>query len=186
MGKDKDLSIEIYHRIYRLAVRKVPTDQIAITLDLPINVVKNVVEHFFSSKNKNVKPVVKKKTIKKKQTYLDIYVLQRMRFSVIDINGMVIKEHNDYLKKELDKVLQSTLRTVALLMSKVKAVDETGLSTLLDFYKAFRAKGRYTAILDPSLETEAFITDKELESKLPVFGTEKAFEDGALETKKKK
>ncbi len=186
MAQDKELAIEIYHRIYRLAVRKVPANQIAITLDLPINVVRNVVEHFFSSKNQNVKQVVKSKNKKPKQSYLDIYVLKKLKFSIVDINGMVTQEHNEYLKAELNKVLLSNLKTVALLMSKVKEIDETGLSTLLSFYENFCAKGRYSAILDPSEQTEALITEKELEAKVPIFGTEKAFEENALKTKKDK
>jgi anti-anti-sigma regulatory factor len=71
-------------------------------------------------------------------------------------------------------------------MSNVKAIDETGFSTMLTFYEQFTAKGRYSAILDPSPETESFIKENELESKIPVFGTEKAFEENALKTKKNK
>ncbi len=133
-----------------------------------------------------MKQNVKTKSKKSKHSYLDIYVLQKTRFAIIDINGMVTEEHTDYLNTELNKVLESNLRTVALLMSKVKIIDDTGLSTLLSFYDNFLAKGRYTAILDPSLETEALITEKELEARIPIFGTEKAFEDDALKTKKKK
>ncbi len=180
----------MYHRIYRLAVRKVPADQIAITLDLPINTVKNITEQFFSSnkaplKEKKGSPSDNKKS-SSKQSYLDIYVLHRLRISVVDINGMVTEEHKELLESELNKILGSNLRLIALLMTNVKAIDETGFSTMLTFHEQFTAKGRYSAILDPSRETESFIEENELESKIPVFGTEKAFEENALKTKKNK
>lgn len=189
MDKKEDLSIDIYHRIYRFAVRKVPVDQIAITLDLPISVVKNIVNHFFSSTKETLKEnqtVAQSNTFPDKQSYLDIYILQKLRFSIVDINGMVTEEHNTYLQDELNKVLKSNIKTVAILMANVKAIDETGLSTIVAFYKKTLAKGRYTAILDPSYETESLISEKELEKEIPIFGTEKAFEERALKIKKQK
>lgn len=187
MDKEKDISIDIYHRIYRMGVRKVPLDQIACTLDLPIKVIKNIVEKLF--------PVSKepsynegKKTLKtyypEKQPYLDIYISQRLRFSIIDLNGMVTDTNINRLQEELNKVLKSTLKTIAIRMSNVKAINETGLSTILSFQKDFSKRGRYTAILDPSKETEALIIEKEVEKVIPIFGTEKAFEENALKINK--
>ena len=190
MARHKDVSIDMYHRIYRLAVRKVPADQIAITLDLPINTVRSIIEQFFShnktTPNEKAVSASKKDTSPSRQSYLDIYVLQRLRISVVDINGMVTENHKDVIESELNKILNSDLRLVALLMANVKAIDETGFSSLLTFHEQFTAKGRYSAILDPSRATEAFIEKNELESKIPVFGTEKTFEENALKTKKKK
>jgi len=181
-----ELPIEMYHRIYRLAVRKVSADQIAITLDLPINTVRSVIKQFFSNKSPMKEVPSKQKSTSEQQSYLDIYILQRLRISILDINGMVTEEHNARLQEELDKILDSNLRLVALLMSNVKKIDEAGFSTILNFHKKFLAKGRYSGILDPSRETENFLQANELESKIPVFGTEKAFEENALKTKKKK
>jgi len=181
----KELSIDMYHRIYRLAVRKVSADQIAITLDLPISTVRNVMDQFFSNKEPIKETPSKKKTTSDKQSYLDIYILQRLRILIVDINGMVTEEHTELLQNELEKILSSSMRLVALLMANVKKIDQKGFSTILNFHEKFIAKGRYSAILAPSSETEDFIQTNELESKIPVFGTENAFEENALKTKKK-
>ena len=71
-------------------------------------------------------------------------------------------------------------------MANVKTADEAGLSTILSFFKNFSHKGRYAAILDPSKEIETFLNEQEVEKKIPVFGTEKAFEESALKIKRQK
>lgn len=180
----------MYHRIYRLAVRKVSADQIAITLDLPISVVKNVVDQFFSSKSKEKSKVttviVPVQEQEEKVSYLDIYILQRLRFSLVDINGMVTEEHNSRLSTEFDKILGSNYKTIALLMANVKAIDESGLATILTFNKNCLDRGRYCGILNPSEVIENLITHKGLDNMIPIFGTEKAFEESALRLKNKK
>jgi len=189
MAEKKDIPIDIYHRIYRMAAKGIPSDQIAFSLDLPINVVRNIVIQFFPTLKETSNSEVKK-TVKvydsEKQPYLDIYILQRLRFSIIDLNGMVTEEHITRLQEEFDKVLKSNFKMIAIRMANVKSINEAGLSTILSFYKDFINRGRYTAILDPSKEVETFLNQKETEKVIPVFGTEKAFEENAQKIKKQK
>lgn len=185
MAKNKNLSIDMYHRIYRLAIRKIPADQIAITLDLPLNVVRNVVDQFFNPKRIS-KANARKAQEEENRSYLDIYTLQRMRITLMDINGMLTKEHISYLSDELTILLSSRYKAIALLMANVKEIDDTGFSYIMNFYEQFLARGRYTAILDPSKATENYLQENNLEGKIPVFGTEKAFEENALQKKKEK
>ncbi len=189
MAKKNDISIDIYHRIYRLAVRKVPAEQIAFTLNLPISVIKSIVEQFFPA-SKNLQPQQAdtheaEKNQPDQQSYLDIYILQRLRFTIIDLNGMVIEKHHIQLKEEVEKALNSNIKIVAILMKNVKKIDEIGLTIIISLYNDFINRGRYLAILDPSKEIEPFLEFKEIEKVIPVFGTEKAFEERALHIKNK-
>ena len=109
------------------------------------------------SKNEEKKPG--KVNTSDKKPYLDIYILQRLRFSIIDLNGMVTDIHINRLQEELDTVLKSNIKIIAIRMSNVKAINETGLATVLSFQKDFSKRGRYTAILDPSKEIETFINE---------------------------
>ena len=190
MAKEEDIPIEIYHRIYRMGIRKIPVEQIAYTLELPIKVVKNIFIQLFpvlkglSSNKKKAKVPEIPDTVK--QTYLDIYILQRLRFLICDLYGMAIDPHLNSLQEEFKRMLNSSSKLIAIRMSNVKAINETGLSVILSFSKDFLNKGRYTAILDPSKEIESFIIQKEVEKKIDIFGTEKAFEEYALKIKKQK
>lgn len=189
MAEKKDISIDIYHRIYRMAAKRIPSDQIAFTLDLPINVIKNIVDRFFQPSIEtpnNDEKKVPKEYKSEKQSYLDIYILQRLRFSIIDLNGMVTEDHITHLQEELNKILKSNLKMIAIRMANVKTINEAGLSTILSFFREFLNKGRYAAILDPSKEIETLLIEKEVEKEMPVFGTEKAFEENALKIKKQK
>jgi anti-anti-sigma regulatory factor len=189
INKKKDLSIDIYHRIYRLVVKRATPEQIAYTLNLPVPIVRNVVRHFngYSKKAKEIKkehPI--QFEIDDQKSYLDIYILSRLKFSILDLNGMIVENHCTVLQIEFDKILKSDLKAVALLMSNVKDIDETGLATILSFHKVYLKKGRYTAILDPAPKIEEFFIQKEIEQNIDIYGTEKAFEDKALKTMKQK
>lgn len=187
----QELSIEIYHRIYRLAAKKVNAQQIALTLDLPVTTVRNVLERFYTGSKKEQEKTAQASLEKHdkettEQTYLDIYILQKTRSTIIDLNGMATVENISRLQKELDTVLNSNMRIVAIMLAHVKKIDTEAFHVIYKFYKDFHAKGRYTALLDPSPSIENFIVDNEVEKKIPIFGTEKAFEENALKTKKEK
>lgn len=187
MAGKKKLSIDIYHRIYRMAAKGIPADQIAVTLDIPISISRNIVDQFFPTfvdASNNSEKAIHKREKTAKKTYLDIYILSEPRFSIIDLIGMVTEEHTTHLQKEFHKVLNSDIKTIAIRMTDVKTINEAGLSEILSFYKKFSNKGRYTAILDPSKDIENFFIKKEVEKEIPVFGTKKAFKESALKLKK--
>lgn len=192
MTMKRDFSIDIYHRIYRLVSRKVAIDQIAVTLDLPVNAVRNVVDQLTLSKRKNKTPAKSEKIIQNNtdvemdNTYLDVYILHRMRFTIMDLTGMIVQKHLVHLQAEFDKMLHADVKSLALLMSNVRAIDVEGIEILKTFHKSFVDKGRYTAVLDPSLSIESFIDEHELEKTIPVFGTEKMFEEKSLKRRNEK
>lgn len=189
-----DLPVDIYHRIYRLAARKIPIERIAVTLNLPFSTVRRVVDYLFSPSTKGpsdrengIKPSLSEhKDPLEKQPYLDIYLTQRLRYVVVDLNGMVIEIFKEMLQTEFAKILSSDRKAAGVLLSNVKAIDDTGFSTITSFYDSFIAKGRYCALLDPSKEIEEFISANVADKKIPIFGTEKAFEEDAFKTKVKK
>jgi anti-anti-sigma regulatory factor len=190
----KDLPVDIYHRIYRLAARKIPIERIAVTLNLPFSTVRRVVDYLFSSSPKGPSGRENDKNLSlseiknsaEKQPYLDIYLLQRLRYVVVDLNGMVIEIFKEMLQTEFTKLLSSDRKAAGILLSNVKAIDDTGFSTIVSFYDSFANKGRYCALLDPSKEIEQFISAHLTGKNIPVFGTEKAFEEDAFKTKVKK
>lgn len=187
----KDLSIDIYHRIYRMASRKISTNQIAVTLNLPFSTVKSVVDKLSYTPSKKPAKVVHNDDAgavehPDAQSYLDVYLLQRLRCSIIDLNGMITAKHAVVLQAELDKIVNSEYKVVAILMTNVKDIDEVGFGLIHSFFDMQTGKGRYVGLLDPSLVVENYLTHHDLEKIIPVFGTEKAFEDNAFKTKKQK
>jgi hypothetical protein len=100
---------------------------------------------------------------------------------VVDLNGMIIVDFKDLLQTEFDKLLSSDMKTVAVQMANVVSIDAPGLSVITTFYNAFISKGRFSAFLDPSKEIEDFIASALGDKKIPIFGTEKAFEEKAFE-----
>ena len=181
--KEPKVSWETYHRIYRLGLKNIEPERIAETLKLPTRAVVNVLEKMFGQKHRppespedNATEQVEESTT----SYLDIFVLPKIRYVRMDFFGSITKETIPQLQTELDKISESQFKAVAFRMKDVIALDEEGLNVILDFNKMFVHRGRYAAILDPSLKIEPFITEKQVELTMPVFGTEKTFEDTAF------
>jgi anti-anti-sigma regulatory factor len=190
---DQKISWEIYHRIYRLALKNVDAQSIAATLQLPLRTVNIIMERF--SANKKRKPAdpadsgadarIKKTRAAhelsiKNQSFLDVYILSKARYAVIDLSGMVTEEHLEKLKKEIGHLAASTWKAVAILMADVIVVDEKGMAEIIRFHNEFSKRNRFVGLLDPSPAIEPFIEKHKLDEKIPIFGTEKVFEEKAF------
>ncbi|MFW5775486.1 MAG: STAS domain-containing protein [Chitinivibrionales bacterium] len=176
-----ELNWEIYHRVYRLAVKNVDPQRIAATLNVSLKTVQNVIYRIKSAKQnlKNDNPTSLSES-KGTGTYLDLYVLPKTRYVVLDLNGWVTREHCARLAEEITTIKESDWKTVAILMADVKDIDQAAIDLILDFHREYENKGRFVAILDPSQDIEPFIAETGLEEKIPVYGTEKTFEDKAF------
>ncbi len=174
-----ELNWEIYQRVYRLAVKNVDPQRIAATLNLSLKTVQNVIYRIHSAK-KNLKNDHPTASIEQKGTYLDLYVLPKTRYVVLDLSGWVTQEHVLRLREEIEKIKNSDWKTVAVLMAEVKEIDQAALDIIIEFHNQYDAKGRFVAILDPSQDIEPFIAQNGVEDKIPIFGTEKTFEDKAF------
>ena len=175
-----ELSLEIYHRIYRLLAKGMPSEQVAMTLGISAKTVRNVSERFSDAK------INKEAEVFEREHYLDIYTINRSKFVVLDLNGAIRPESNEKLRGRLGEFLNSDCKALALLMKDVYDITVEGFAPIILFNIGFVNKGRYCAILNPCPIVESYITKHEIEKKIPVFGTEKAFEDAAFKAKNKK
>lgn len=172
--------MDIYRRIYRLANRNVPANQIAVTLGLPLKNVKSILHKLKASKD-NVNLTLPDKIIKTEtisaEEYLDVYIMQQSRVTIVDLTGYATESTRVKLKVELKRVERSDAKIIAFMMSNLKKLDMLSYQILLDFKEDFFSRGRYVAILDPSPEIEDFILENDVESQISVFGTISALEN---------
>jgi anti-anti-sigma regulatory factor len=188
------LSWDYYHRIYRLAVKNIDAQSIAATLHLPLRTVNNILERFNEAKKQSeateneTTPTASgeahqhehKKHGADSHSFLDIYILSKARYAIVDLSGMLTQQHFDRLQKELSQLRSSSWKAVAILMADVVAVDEKCFNEIVRFHDDFRNRGRFAALLDPSRAIEQFIDKHKIDEKVPIFGTEKVFEEKAF------
>ncbi|MBD3390604.1 MAG: hypothetical protein GF418_01170 [Chitinivibrionales bacterium] len=184
--KPHELPMHMYHRIYRFAQRNVEPDRIALTLDLPLRTVQRVLDRFAQAQERGeeIHQGGNGGDQGQPETFLDVYVVPKVRYVVADMSGWITAEHRERLREQLNEVSKSSFKVVALLMRDALAMDEEGAEELVSFHDGMRRRGRYAAILDPSRHIESFIGTYGLEEKIPVFGTEKTFEDEAFSTRR--
>lgn len=174
-----DISVEMYHRIYRLALKGHGIDQIAATLNVSSKTVRSVMDRLAAAKSVQVDAAAE-------ETYLDCYINNRTKYVVLDISGMIVPQHNDVLRVKLAELLNSDHKILAISAKEVRGVSAEGFATILSFYMGFTNKGRFAALLNPSPPMEAFIQSNDIEKKMLVFGTEQAFEAAAFKAKNQK
>jgi anti-anti-sigma regulatory factor len=175
--KSVENQMHIYQRIYRFSRRNIKPDKIAMTLDLPIKTVQKVLERFHRSQ---VHDEHQEEEIKREESFLDVYIVPKVRYLVADISGWLTAVHEKKLRLELDSLSKSQWKVIALQMRDVIALDDSVTELIVAFYNQLLDRGRFTAILDPSPAIESYIIQHNLEQQIPVFGTEKTFEEEAF------
>jgi anti-anti-sigma factor len=188
--KQSHLPQEIYHRIYWFAKRNVDPRVIAVTLKLPLKTVQHFIAKLssieqlpppsHSDKGKSAAHHREPSPSSPESDFLDVYFFSKTRHVIMDISGMITKSNSEKLKGELQKLIPSEWKAVALRMTDVKKVDEEGFSIILSFLESQTKTGRYSAILDPSASVDSFLSASGLDRDIPVFGTESAFEEKAF------
>jgi ABC-type transporter Mla MlaB component len=189
--KSSHLPQETYHRIYWYAKRNVDPGIIAHTLQLPLKTIEHIVERFKTADRKiagkhgsepavHIPNAVFEKAQPADEDFLDIFMFVKTRYAVMDMSGMVTKKNINRLVAELGKLESSELKAVAISLADVKQIDDDGLGALIALHEKFSKTGRFVAILDPSPAADAFILERAADKKIPVFGTETAFESHAF------
>jgi anti-anti-sigma regulatory factor len=179
------LSKEIYHKIYRLHKRNVAPQIIAATLHLPMDAVLNIVTRLASSDSTDGHSLssdgpAPAPAPKAADSYVDVYLLARSRYVTLDIGGMITAQNVAHLESEFARILASAWKAVALKMSDIREIDDAGVDALVKFFDEFVGRSRYAAILDPSDIVEAIIRKRDLGDIIPIFGTERSFEENAF------
>jgi anti-anti-sigma regulatory factor len=185
----RDTSEEMYHRVYRLIKRKLNPHTIAATLHLPLRTILGVINRI--ERNESPDDPTTASTIdaklepKQTQEFLDIYFYPKTRYAIVDLVGVLTDSCCNQLIGEFEKAFTSSWKAIAIRMSDVVSISKSIIDIIIENKEKFTAAGRFLAILDPSPEIEQTLVDFNIETILPVFGTESAFEDAAF-TKKGK
>lgn len=182
----REISEEMYHRLYRLMKRKIAPKVIAHTLNLPLRTVEHIINRMEKAGNEKLK--LNKATIQKSQKpddekYLDIYFYTKTRYSILQLVGALTKPYCERFEKELQKVLMSSWKAIALEMSDLSLIEEPCSDLIISYYPKFQEKDKFLAILDPSPAIDSQLIELKLEDHIPVFGTELAFEESAFKKK---
>ena len=180
--KNREISQEMYHRIYRLSKKNASVHSIAATLRLPVRTVMGVLNRLerMDAKTDSDNSSQDSTLDTQDSQYLDIYVYPKTRFAVVDLVGTLSESHSTHLQNELEKVVVSSWKAVAIRMHDVTELSETAGTILLTIKNSFDALGKYFALLDPASAIESDLIKFELEEKIPIFGTERAFEEKAF------
>jgi len=187
-NKPKDISEEMYHRVYRLVKRNVNPHTIAATLNLPLRTILGVinrVERPDLSDGSTSAVETPRESQSETQEFLDIYFYPKTRYAILDLVGVLTDSCTEKLLVELDKVLASSWKAVAIRMSDVSALSISIGTLLIEYKEKFNVLSRFLAILDPSPAIEGTLIECKIEQIIPVFGTESAFEDAAFSKKAK-
>lgn len=184
MQKQSDeLSLEMYHRIYRMIKRNIEPKVIAATLNLPLKTVNGIVMRI---KQKNDSGVTDSAFVSQEHSvrdFLDVYLYTKTRYAVIQLVGVLHKRNLYLLEKEIDKAVTAPWKATALRLTDVLLIDSDSCNFIRNSFIKFQELGRFLAILDPSPQIEATLSESKIEDTVPIFGTERAFEDAAFSNK---
>jgi anti-anti-sigma regulatory factor len=184
MQHSNELSQEMYHRLYKLIKRKIDPHTIAVTLNLSVKTVSNIIfrlEQSAPSTTSEISSLTKQND--RDSDFLDIYLFPKTRYAIIQLVGTLINQYTSLLSSELEKTFKSSWKAVALQLTDVTVIDDTASAIMLEFHQRYLNFGRYLALLDPSPEIEHQLIDLKIEGIIPIFGTERAFDDAAFSKK---
>jgi anti-anti-sigma regulatory factor len=184
MQHSNELSQEMYHRLYKLIKRKIDPHTIAVTLNLSVKTLSNIIfrlEQSAQSTTSEISSLTKQND--RDSDFLDIYLFPKTRYAIIQLVGTLINQYTSLLSSELEKTFKSSWKAVALQLTDVTVIDDTASTIMLEFHQRYLNFGRYLALLDPSPEIEHQLIDLKIEGIIPIFGTERAFDDAAFSKK---
>ncbi|HEX2959272.1 MAG TPA: STAS domain-containing protein [Chitinispirillaceae bacterium] len=182
------LSQEMYTRIYRLYKRNINAQTIATTLNIPLRTVLSVINRFESAGNANQEEKAdlqmnNEPATENSSTFLDVYTYAKTRYMIIEFVGVLTDNYADTITKELQKILSSNWKAVGLKMNDVRLIDKSIADIILAYHQKCSSVAKFFAILDPSPQIEPHLKQFNIENTIPVFGTERAFEDNAFSKK---
>jgi anti-anti-sigma regulatory factor len=184
MNRQADLSEEMYKRIYRLIKRQIDPRIIATTLHIPVRTIEGIVSRIDRTSvevnEDEIQKITKESLENADRGFLDIYFYSKTRYGIIQVVGTLIGEHLEAFSLELNKAYEISLKAVAIRMTDVTMIDEEAGKMILKFHEKFQSLGRFSALLDPQPAIESSLSQFHLDTDIPIFGTERAFEDAAF------
>jgi anti-anti-sigma regulatory factor len=173
----------MYKRIYRLVKRQIDPRVIANTLNIPVRTVEGIITRLEKSsvgEFSNETGTLNIAAENQDGGFLDIYMYTKTRYAVMEIVGTLTSQYLVAFTAELEKAYNSSLKAFAIRMVDITQIDEQAAKTILEYFEKFQSYGRYLAILDPSPNLESLLIQYKIDQTIPIFGTERAFEDAAF------
>jgi anti-anti-sigma regulatory factor len=184
LNHSDELSQEMYHRIYRMIKRNIEPRLIAATLNLPLKTVSSIVLRMKEKKDSTTTDsAAVSSQYHSVSDFLDVYLYTKTRYAIIQLVGVLHRKNLYLLENEVEKSLTAPWKATALRLTDVLMIDSDSCNFILNSFKKFQDAGRYLAILDPSAQIEASLSELKIEDTVPIFGTERAFEDAAFPKK---
>ncbi len=176
-----ELSEDMYRRIYRLIKRQIDPRVIANTMNIPLRTVEGIIGRYGKT---SLEDLTSGTGLDSEETtekgFLDIYNYPKTRYSIIQIVGTLTKEHVNQFNDELEKTSTTAIKALAVRMSDISSIDSDGAGVLIKYFERFQTYGKYFALLDPPPELEASLNALKVAEAIPIFGTERAFEEAAF------
>ncbi len=163
--------------------RNIEPKLIAATLNLPLKTISNIVLRIKQKNNSDINDSSAISQYHSVGDFLDVYLYTKTRYAVIQMVGVLHKQNLYLLEKEVEKSFTAPWKATALQFTDVLLIDSDSCNFILSTFKKFQELGRYMAILDPSPQIEATLNELKIEDTVPIFGTERAFEDAAFSKK---
>lgn len=182
-NRSDELSLEMYHRIYRMIKRNIEPKIIAATLNLPLKTINSIVLRIKQKDNSGITNSEFVSNEHSVSDFLDVYLYTKTRYAVIQLVGVLHKRNLYLLEKEIEKAYTAPWKATALQLTDVQLIDSDSCNFILSSFTKFQGLGRFLAILDPSPQIEATLCEFKIEDTVPIFGTERAFEDAAFSKK---
>jgi anti-anti-sigma regulatory factor len=182
MNKPMDLSEDMYRRVYRLIKRQIDPRLIASTLNIPIKTVQGIISRLEKSNDPNaiIDDLILAEPENLESGFLDIYFYPKTRYAIIQVVGTLSGSHVESFRTELEKANESSFKACAIRMADVSEINEETIKIILTFNEKYLSINRFLAILDPSPGIEPIFQKFNVEERIPIFGTERAFEDAAF------
>ena len=166
--------MNIYVRIYKLYLRKIPIEQISATTNIPLKTVRDVIARF-EAKGAASKTESEMEEIG--QPFLDYLVKKHHKYVVIEFSGMLSEQFAGKIKTALKEALQMPGQILAVKLENVEEVEDSAMKIIMDFKEKVVTWGKTAVLLSPSDPVEDYIQKNNVEKDTKVFGTQSAFEE---------
>lgn len=175
--KQLDDNLLLYRRVYRLHKRNFKPVEIATILELPVSTVNQVVNHLLNRDKNRIDTPESIAASSMGSDIVEIITMQRKGYLVVDIGGNLVLQKLKPLRDEFTRLLeQDDNPVVALRLYDVTLIDSSAIGLMVNFSKKMEKNNRKVMFLDPSESVESIIRELNINTVIPIMGTELALE----------
>ena len=142
------VSEDMYRRVYRLMKQRFEPPLIAAAVNLPLSTILNVINRLerkpelAGSESEGV-PRPSAARDASTEMFLDVYYLTKSRYTIVQFVGHITAKSKDIFEQEAHKIKTSVWKSIALQLTDVTMLDETGIILLIDLCKDLQSRERY-------------------------------------------